>query len=194
MKTLSRRDPAARRARVLASATKQFAERGYELTNVNQVAADAGVSVGALYKYFPDKAALLEGVLDSFETTVVRSMAQVYDASGNYAERLQVMVDGLFSLAATEPYFFWALSSGSRGQTAKPPGSEVKREIARFIDAGIAAGDFRAVDSLRIASLGFGVVETAMLHCFGPEERGAFQREWAAATLHLLRAAVLAGD
>ncbi len=193
MKTLSRRDPAARRAQVLAAATKQFAERGYELTNVNQVAAEAGVSVGALYKYFPDKPALLEGVLEAFETTVVKSMAQVFETPGNYTERLRVMVDGLFSLAATEPHFFWALSSGTqglRGQRAKEPGSQVKTEIARFIDAGIAAGDFRPIDSLRIASLGFGVVETAMKHCFGPGENGAFQQEWAAATFHILRAAV----
>ena len=66
-----RRDPGARRAKVIEEATRLFAAQGYEATSVNEVAAGAGVSVGALYKYFPDKAALLEGVLSHFEAEFV---------------------------------------------------------------------------------------------------------------------------
>ncbi|GAA3382651.1 TetR/AcrR family transcriptional regulator [Cryptosporangium minutisporangium] len=46
-------------ARLLASAGELFLERGYDRTTTNHVAEHAGVSVGSLYQFFPDKAALL---------------------------------------------------------------------------------------------------------------------------------------
>jgi AcrR family transcriptional regulator len=44
---------------VLEAAAQLFAEAGYRATTTNHVAARAGVSVGTLYQYFPDKDALL---------------------------------------------------------------------------------------------------------------------------------------
>ncbi len=178
---LSRRDPQARRARVLQVSTRLFAERGYEATSVNDIAAEAGVSIGALYKYFPDKPALLEGVLDVFEQQSAAAMAQVHDFKGTHFEKLHVMIKGLFSMGAEQPYFFWALTSGThalRGERDHSSGDAVRREIQRFIESGIAAGEFRAVDVQRMAAIGFGVVETAMQHCFGPHERGGSIKAW----------------
>jgi AcrR family transcriptional regulator len=182
MKPLSRRDPEARRARVLEVASRLFAERGYEATSVNDVADEAEVSVGALYKYFPDKPALLEGALDSFEGEFALAMSQVHEVPGTYFEKLHVMIEGLFKMGSERPYFFWALSSGThalRGERERSSGDSVRFEIQRFIEAGIAAGEFRAVDVPRMAALGFGVVETAMQHCFGPREHGASLHDWA---------------
>lgn len=47
---------------LLEAAAKLFAERGYEQTTTHQVAAAAGVSVGALYRYFGGKQAILQEV------------------------------------------------------------------------------------------------------------------------------------
>jgi AcrR family transcriptional regulator len=44
--------------RILAAAAHVFSERGYAATT-NQVAEAAGLSIGSLYQYFPDKDALL---------------------------------------------------------------------------------------------------------------------------------------
>jgi AcrR family transcriptional regulator len=192
-KALARRDPEARRSRVIEVATKLFAERGYESTSVNDVAAEAGVSVGALYKYFPDKPALLEGVLDTFELEFSESMAKVHEVPGTSFEKLHVMVEGLFEMGASRPYFFWALTSGThalRGERERSSGDGVRAEIQRFIEAGIAAGEFRAVDTHRMAAIGFGVVETAMQHCFGPREQGASRRAWARLVEEVLSRAV----
>ncbi|MDP3505093.1 MAG: TetR/AcrR family transcriptional regulator [Myxococcales bacterium] len=181
-KELSRRDPTARRARVLEVATRLFAERGYEATSVNDVAADAGVSIGTLYKYFPDKPALLEGVLLTFEGEFAEAMSHVHEVPGTWFEKLHVMVEGLFSMGADRPYFFWALTSGThalRGEREFSSGDAVRVEIQRFIGGGVAAGEFREVDVPRMAAIGFGVVETAMQHCFGPKEQGANREAWA---------------
>lgn len=45
--------------RILDAAARIFDERGYRATTTNHVAAEAGVSVGSLYQYFPNKDALL---------------------------------------------------------------------------------------------------------------------------------------
>jgi AcrR family transcriptional regulator len=47
------------RRTILDAAAGLFAEQGYEATTTHQIAAAAGVSVGALYRYFADKEAVL---------------------------------------------------------------------------------------------------------------------------------------
>jgi AcrR family transcriptional regulator len=44
---------------ILDAAARIFGERGYLATTTNDVAAAAGVSIGSLYQYFPNKDALL---------------------------------------------------------------------------------------------------------------------------------------
>ena len=45
--------------RILAAAARIFDERGYRATTTNHVATEAGVSIGSLYQYFPNKDAVL---------------------------------------------------------------------------------------------------------------------------------------
>jgi AcrR family transcriptional regulator len=59
-----RKSPRQRRSRdtverILDAAARIFDERGYRGTTTNHVAALAGVSVGSLYQYFPNKDAIL---------------------------------------------------------------------------------------------------------------------------------------
>lgn len=50
--------------RVLDAAARIFTEDGYRATTTNDVAAEAGVSIGSLYQYFPNKDALLVGLAE----------------------------------------------------------------------------------------------------------------------------------
>lgn len=59
-----RKTPVQRRSeltveRILDAAALIFSELGYSATTTNHVAAEAGVSIGSLYQYFPNKDALL---------------------------------------------------------------------------------------------------------------------------------------
>jgi len=53
------------RAAILDAAAKLFAAQGYEQTTTHQVAGAAGISVGALYRYFTDKEAILGEIYES---------------------------------------------------------------------------------------------------------------------------------
>ena len=50
--------------KIVQAAIKLFQERGYEKTTSNEIAAEAGVSVGSFYVYFTDKRSLLLTIFD----------------------------------------------------------------------------------------------------------------------------------
>lgn len=52
--------------RIFDEATRLFAEKGYSLTTVREIGAAAGISDSVIYRYFTDKAAILDGVLERF--------------------------------------------------------------------------------------------------------------------------------
>lgn len=59
------RRSAARPAELREAALQLFSERGYAATRIEDVARAAGVTVGTLYRYFTDKAALLADLVSS---------------------------------------------------------------------------------------------------------------------------------
>jgi AcrR family transcriptional regulator len=63
--------------RIVAAGREVLVEEGYDAFATNRVAAAAGISPGSLYQYFPDKAAILEVVVDRY---VERTAEQVASA------------------------------------------------------------------------------------------------------------------
>jgi AcrR family transcriptional regulator len=59
-----RADAARNRELILATARRLFAERGTSVT-LNDIAHDAGVGVGTVYRKFPDKDSLIEALLEA---------------------------------------------------------------------------------------------------------------------------------
>jgi AcrR family transcriptional regulator len=77
--------------RILDAAARIFDERGYRATTTNHVAAEAGVSIGSVYQYFPNKDALLVALAE-------RHLDEVADRFG---ERLMLLRDEQPPIAAT---------------------------------------------------------------------------------------------
>jgi AcrR family transcriptional regulator len=65
--------------RICVAAARIFDERGYHATTTNHIAEAAGVSVGSLYQYFPNKDALL----------VVLAERHLAEATPAFEERLR---------------------------------------------------------------------------------------------------------
>ena len=62
---------AATRGAIVGAARKLFAEGGYEATTIEDIARRAGVSKGALYHHYADKAEVLVAVYEDLEVEVV---------------------------------------------------------------------------------------------------------------------------
>lgn len=62
----------AARNRLYAVAIRRMAKRGYESTTLRDVAKEAGVSVGLLYRYFPSKRAVIIALYDELSADYAR--------------------------------------------------------------------------------------------------------------------------
>lgn len=60
---------AARRTQILDAAATVFAARGFHAATIKRIALTAGVADGTIYIYFPNKTALLLGLLDRLNET-----------------------------------------------------------------------------------------------------------------------------
>jgi len=80
-RTQEQRSTATRQA-LVAAARRLFAERGYAEVGTPEIAAAAGVTRGAMYHQFADKAALFLAVMEAVEQDVVNRLAAGVAASG----------------------------------------------------------------------------------------------------------------
>ena len=76
---------AAARERLYATAIQLIAARGYEATTLRDVAKEAGVSVGLLYRYFPSKQAVVIALYDELSSNYSRQAADM--PPGRWRER-----------------------------------------------------------------------------------------------------------
>jgi AcrR family transcriptional regulator len=72
------------RERLLAAAEKVFAEKGYDGAKLADIAAEAGVSVGAVYFRFKDKDALFQAIAETF-TEETRARLDEFVLAGQHA-------------------------------------------------------------------------------------------------------------
>ncbi len=96
-------DADATRQRIVETATERFAQQGYSETPVSVVAADAGLTSGTLYHYFPSKSALYEEVaVKARRELAERLVDPVLDAVRREPEldrRLLILVEALVERA-----------------------------------------------------------------------------------------------
>jgi AcrR family transcriptional regulator len=100
-----RRLPAAeRRALIEDAAARQFAERGYTATTVEDIVAAAGVSKPMLYRHFDSKKALhmklLERRRDELAAAALDGLLQ---GDGDPKQRLPAMIDAWFAHVEQHP-------------------------------------------------------------------------------------------
>ena len=69
---------AAAKDRLYATALRMIADRGYEATTLRDIAKEAGVSAGLLYRYFPSKQAVIIALYDELSAEYARRAAAMH--------------------------------------------------------------------------------------------------------------------
>ena len=67
-------------ARLVATARRAFAEQGFAAVSLEALAAEAGVTRGALHHHFTNKAGLFEAVLRAVDAEIGDELDRIYDA------------------------------------------------------------------------------------------------------------------
>lgn len=91
---------AAARERLYRIAMRLIAERGYEATTLRDIAKEAGVSVGLLYRYFPNKQAVVIALYDELSADYARQAAAM--PAGKWRDRFMFALRT--SLEVLEPH------------------------------------------------------------------------------------------
>jgi AcrR family transcriptional regulator len=105
--------PPEKREQILETAAKEFSEYGYEGASLNQILAKAGISKGAAYYYFDDKADLYMTTLTHYATEFMSGLdinfADVTAVS--FWPTLQKIYEKQFTQFAERPWVFGVVKS-----------------------------------------------------------------------------------
>ena len=151
MKLRARRK-AERPGEILEAAFDAFAERGYAATRMEDVAARAGVSKGAVYFYYETKERLFEDMVRHYGRTVLADAdAMLAQARGTCTERLRALIGFVYRRCAqdrvgremirfmvAEGKAFPDLVDSHYADFVAP----AKRMVGALLAAGAASGEF----------------------------------------------------
>ena len=135
MEPLRERKKGQTRARILESAERLLGERGLEAATMEEIAADAEVSVGTLYNYFGSKTLLLVALLERETDVLIARGARILAAPGNdgpaavralFAAYLDVFLDHLDRSLLTDAF--------TAGLTQAPLGGELMSLDLRLME------------------------------------------------------------
>jgi AcrR family transcriptional regulator len=144
---------AARRAEFVDAALRVLETQGPDLL-MDAVAAEAGVTKPVLYRYFSDKAALVEALGERGTELLLTRLLPAINSDGPALARTREAVGAYFAVIDENPNLYWLL--------ARRPGSEAAAGLDPVQrDKEFIAGQLTAVigDYLRVFGLDSGAAE-----------------------------------
>jgi AcrR family transcriptional regulator len=119
-------------AALLDAAAEEFAERGFGAATTTAIAARAGVPIGSLYQWFPDKEALLYGIADRHLTesaSIVLGALDQAEAAPDLESSVRILVEAAVAANGGDPRIHQILYR----EAPRPP--ELQARLASLEDA-----------------------------------------------------------
>jgi AcrR family transcriptional regulator len=130
---------AERRREILDAAEKLFIESGFHQTGMAAICAAAGISPGALYRYFPSKTAIIRGIVED-EAREAALWLDAVEAAPDLVPALIDALDAAIREVADADYRRLALEIGAEAARDSEIGAilasaqaEVRMRIARVL-------------------------------------------------------------
>ncbi|HEY85783.1 MAG TPA: TetR/AcrR family transcriptional regulator [Chloroflexi bacterium] len=150
-----------RRDQIMKAATACFSRKGYHLTTMDDIVAESGLSKGSLYWHYKNKKDLFLSIVDWYLEQVKSGFEAAILAAPTAADRLRLFAElsaQMFSSPELEPLasvlidFYAATRHDAEVNEAMRnvlnPFIEL---VTGLIEAGIAAGEFKAVNARQTA-------------------------------------------
>jgi AcrR family transcriptional regulator len=117
------------RARILTAATDLFRRNGFAQTTMRDIAAEAGMALGAAYYYFDSKDAIVLAFYDQAQRDLQPLLEEALAGSSDLAFRLQVLLDVKLRYFEPNRRLLGTLSAYSDPEHPLSPFSDRTREI-----------------------------------------------------------------
>ena len=117
------------RGRILEAALSVFRERGFEKAAMREIAAGAGVAVGAAYYYFDSKDAIVMAFYERATGVMHPRIEAALDTAKTLEARLRVIIDTKFEYFAPNRALLGALSAHTDPEHPLSPFSAATTEI-----------------------------------------------------------------
>lgn len=183
------------KARLLAAAAADFAERGYAGASVDRIARHAHVNKAMIYYHFRSKAALYREILGGMFAAVAGRVGAIAAGAADPADKIRAFVEAIATEAEARPHFppiwFREIADGGRHLDARTTRemSAVISALGAIVAEGVAAGRFRPIPPLFVHA---GVVGPLLLYFASGDVRRRLERGGVAGAHHLERQAVVA--
>jgi len=175
--------PAARRL-LLEAALRRFAAEGPHAPTLEDIRRDAGVSVGALYHHFPDRAALASELYVELLASYQQGMLATLERHPGAEEGVRAVVGFTLEHCLRHPERTAVLLAGREGvdpDVLKAVNRPFLRAVRAWWRGHAEAGGLRDLDPALADSLWLGPAREWVRHRFGARARGS--REAAASVL-----------
>jgi len=137
---------AERRERILQAAERAFVGNGFHATTMQHVADEAGMSAGNLYRYFPSKEAIVEGLCELDQAELARAFAELMAGNRPISEAMRCGLRKHVLLKPPEKarllIEIWA-EAGRNPRVAtltRAVDAEVRARVEQLIEAAKAGG------------------------------------------------------
>ena len=152
-----------RRQAIIDTSATVFARRGYHATGIAELCVANELGKGALYHYIGSKEGLLAAIHDRVMDEVMAGADRVAEADGSPTEQLTMLGEELLDVIHRHPHHVWVFLhefpalTGERADQFRRRRRAYERRIETVIEAGVASGDFRGVDSKLTAKAWLGM-------------------------------------
>jgi AcrR family transcriptional regulator len=174
-----------RRRQILAAARQVFSQKGFDATNVSDMAAAAGVSQGTVYHYFDSKEDLFMAVFEDWiATCAYQGYAESTRAADTAADRLRAFAQTAAQMMMGSAEFlpvqmeFWShmLRNDAIRERFRLIFTDLRAFLGQIIQAGIHSGEFRPTDAESLAAVAVAVYDGLILQWLADPESVDWQR------------------
>jgi TetR/AcrR family transcriptional repressor of uid operon len=137
---------AERRVRILEAAERAFVRHGFHASTMQHVADEAGMSAGNLYRYFPSKEAIVEGLCELDQAGRAKALAGFADLLARNGDAADAMRVGLREQVVGKPPEKARLIVEIWAEAGRNPRVAA---ITRAIDADVINGLERLMDAAK---------------------------------------------
>ena len=137
---------------MLDAAAHILGDRGWTGLTTNAVAETAGVSIGSLYQYFPNKLALIEAVRRRHFDEVLAVLRAAADDRMTRRQRVEALVDGMIAVHSRYPAAHRVLLEESpRGDDSRGTHDRFETECRKGYEALVKA-NARGTTDVRVGA------------------------------------------